>query len=46
MVKKQKKIKVEETKIRLYTKEKSDFICITCIAKRVREQTDIVIQAW
>lgn len=42
----QKKILVDGTEIKLYTKKNNDYICITDMAGRFGDRAGIVIQTW
>ncbi len=46
MAQKKRNIHVDGTDIRLYTKGEGEYICITDMARKFNERTDILIQRW
>jgi len=44
--KKNNTILVQDTTVRIFTHKSEDYICLTDIAKRVNERSEIVIQNW
>lgn len=43
---KKQTITVEGAKIRLYSKDDHDYICITDMARKFNDRTDVIIQRW